>query len=157
MTEVPGPDGHHPDVVTDLVEYLMVVVPDIDSLDGVASALAVLVESNSIRILDLVVVARDTGGAVQVLELEEVPSLTGLGEVEGEIGGMLSAHDIELISLSLRPGAAGIVVVTEDRWAVALSDSARRVGGVIIAGEHIPPARVQAALAARLDDDQSSE
>jgi hypothetical protein len=154
MTDVPGRHGDDRDVVTDLVQYLMVVVPDVESLDGVASALAALVESNAIRILDLVVVARDVDGAVQVLELEDVPSLTGLAEVEGEIGGMLSAHDIELISLSLRPGAAGIVVVTEDRWAVALSDSAHRVGGVIIAGEHIPPARVQAALAGRPDDDR---
>jgi hypothetical protein len=155
MPEVPPPRERSGEVVTDLVQYLMVVVPDVDSLRGVASGLAALVDSKAIRILDLVVVARDSDGAVQVLELEEVPSLTGLAEVEGEVGGLLSVHDIQLISLALHPGAVGVVVVTEDRWAVALSESARQVGGVIIAGEHIPPSRVEAALAGRPDDDQT--
>jgi Family of unknown function (DUF6325) len=130
----------------DLVQYVVVVVPDLDSLASVAPAFAGLVEVEAIRILDLVVAARNTDGTVRVLELEDVASLGGLTEVEGEVGGLLSDHDIELVALTLRPGEAGMIVVTEDRWAEALALSARRAGGVIMAGERIPRSRVQAAL-----------
>jgi hypothetical protein len=37
-------------------------------------------------------------------------------------------------------------VLTEDRWATSLSMAARRAGGRIVAGDRIPPARVEAAL-----------
>ena len=125
---------------------MLVVVPDLDSLESVAPAFADLVETEAIRILDLVVAARADDGALSVLELEDVPSLGRLTEVDGEVGGLLSDHDIELVSLTLRPGEAGMVVVIEDQWAEAISSSARRAGGTIIAGERIPRSRVQAAL-----------
>jgi hypothetical protein len=74
--------------------------------------------------------------------------------VEGEVGGMLTDHDIALASIALRPGTAGILVVTEDRWAESLSAAAQRAGGQIIAGERIPPARVNQALADRSGDER---
>ena len=43
---------------TDLVEYLVVVVPDLGSLKNVTPALADLVASAAIRILDLVCVSK---------------------------------------------------------------------------------------------------
>jgi hypothetical protein len=143
-------------VVADLVEYLVVVVQDVDSLAGVAPALAELVEDAAIRILDLVIVAREGDGTVVILEPEAVASLASLAEMEGEIGGLLSDHDIELVSLALEPGTVGMVVVTEDRWAEGLSRAARRVGGLIVAGERIPARRVEAALAERPRPDGTS-
>jgi hypothetical protein len=115
--------------------------------------LAEMVTSAAIRILDLVVLVKDLDGAVTALELEAVESLAALRHLEGEIGGMLSVHDVELASFALRPGTAGVVVVTEDRWAERLSVAAQRVGGRIIAGERIPPSRVESALADWSADD----
>jgi hypothetical protein len=142
-------------VVPDLVEYFVVVVEDVDSLASLAPAVAELVESAAIRILDLVVVAREADGTVVILEPEAVASLESLADLEGEIGGLLSDHDIELVALGLEPGMVGLVVVTEDRWADGLSRAAHRAGGQIIAGERIPAARVQAALADRPTDEES--
>ena len=146
--------GHRGDGIDrDLVRYVFVVVPDLDSLATVAAAFADLVEAQAIRILDLVVVTKGDDASVTILELEDVPSLARLTEVEGEVGGLLSDHDIELIALTLRLGAAGMVVVTEDRWAEAISTSARQAGGTIIAGEHIPRSRLQAAYAEEPEGD----
>jgi hypothetical protein len=64
-------------------------------------------------------------------------------------GGMLSGHDVELAALALRPGSAGLVLVTEDRWAQPLSDAARRAGGRVLTGERIPAPRVESALSDR--------
>jgi hypothetical protein len=128
-------------VVTDLVEYLIVVVPDVGSLASVATALAGLDGTATIRILDLVAVVKDDDGAVSVLELQTVESMAALDTVDGEVGGLLSEHDIELATTALPNGSAGIVVVTEDRWAEPLSRAARGVGGRIAAGERIPGSR----------------
>jgi hypothetical protein len=69
---------------------------------------------------------------------------------------MLSDNDIALASHALRPGTTGIVLVTEDRWAAPLSAAARRVGGRIVAGERIPPSRVEQVLAYPAEDEEGA-
>jgi hypothetical protein len=154
VTDASEPADRTDEVASDLVQYLVVVVPDQEALATVAPALAELVQSGKIRILDLVVLVRDREGAVTVLELEAVESMAALRHVEGEFGGMLSENDIALASHALRPGTTGIVLVTEDRWAAPLSAAARRAGGLIVAGERIPPSRVDGVLADPPEDEQ---
>jgi Family of unknown function (DUF6325) len=139
------------DVTPDLVEYMVVVTPDAESLGALVPALAELVTDARIRILDLAVVVRDADGTVVVHEVETVSSLAGLRDVDGEVGGLLSEQDVEVAGLALQPGTAGLVIVTEDRWAEPLSLAARRAGGRIVGGERIPPRRVADALAERID------
>ena len=137
-------------VTTDLVEYVIVAVRDADSLSVVADALAGLVGASTIRILDLVVVVKDSDGAVTALEPESIPSLRDLPVT---LGDMLSEHDIQLASVAIDPDRAAVVLVTEDRWAEPLSVAARRAGGQIIAGERIPSSRVASVLARDPDAD----
>jgi hypothetical protein len=137
------------DVATDLVEYFIIEVPGPDSIVGLAPALTELVEHRAIRILDLVVIVKHADGAVSQLELDELDSLAMLRDLDGDIGGILSDHDIELASLALRSASTGVILVTEDRWAGPLSAAAERAGGQIIAGDRIPPARVETVIADR--------
>jgi Family of unknown function (DUF6325) len=143
------------DVVSDLVEYFIVAMPNLDWLSTLAGALVRVVKSAAIRILDLVVVLKDREGVVTALELDAVESMAPLRELVGEAGRMLSEHDIELASFALRPDSAGLVLVTEDRWAEPLSTAAQRAGGLIVAGERIPASRVESALAEPPDVDTS--
>ena len=148
MTDAPERRHGAVTVDTDLVEYLVVVVQDLDSLGSIAAALAELVEAETLQVLDLVAVARaDEGDAsVDVFELEALPSLAVLSDVEGEVGGLLSDRDIDRAAVVLEPGTAAIILVAEDRWARPLSAAARRAGGRIIAGERIPRPRVETGL-----------
>ena len=141
------------DVTPDLVEYMVVVTRDEASLAALVPALAELVAGARIRILDLAVVVRARDGAVAVHEVEAVESLAGLRHVEGEAGGLLSQQDVATAGLALHPGTAGLVIVTEDRWAEPLSVAAREAGGRIVGGERIPPPRVADALAEQRDDE----
>ena len=143
-----------PERVTDLVEYFIVTVPAVESLRLLADALAELVERAAIRILDVVVLVKDVDGAVTALELDAVDSLGAIQHLKGDVGGMLSEHDVALAATAVRPGSAGVILVTEDRWARALSVAARRAGGQIVGGERIPAFRVESALADRTDDNQ---
>ena len=134
-------------VATDLVEYFIVAVPNLESLEGVGPALVKLVKRAAIRILDVVVLVKDPDGAVAMLELDAVDSMAALRGLDDDVGGMLSDHDLELAALALQAGTTGVVIVTEDRWAKPLSTAARRAGGQIVAGDRIPASRVVSVLA----------
>ena len=143
-------DAAIPDrIVDDLVGYIVLTVPSIDALPVVVPALGQLADRGVIRILDLAVVVRGTDGDVTALEVDAIPGLDALREVEGEYGSLLTERDLEQVGVSLEPGTAGFVIVTEDRWAEPLSSAAHGVGGSIIAGERIPTGRLRAALLER--------
>ncbi len=97
-TEDPEQSGGRDEIRTDLVEYLIVVVPSRDALGAIGSALTGLVESAKIRILDLVVLEREANGEVTVLEVESIESMAPLRDLDIEVGGMLTEHDLELAS-----------------------------------------------------------
>ena len=136
----------HDEVVTDLVEYFVVVVRDTEALEKLVPALVEVVHSSAIRILDLVAVATDSNGVANFIEMDTIASLDGLTLVDAPIGGLLSTHDIDLVSLALAPDSTAIILVAEDRWAEPLSVAARQGGGEVLAGERIPRGRVEAAL-----------
>jgi Family of unknown function (DUF6325) len=141
---------------TSLVECLVVVVPEMMSLRSVATALAELVETSAIRILDIVVVTRRrTDHEVQVLEPEASESLREM-VIARELDGLLSENDIALAATSLLPGAVGLVMLIEDRWATPLSSAAKRAGGLVLGGQRIPRARIEAALVDRPDEPGTS-
>jgi len=144
---VPSDSPQPEEVSSDLVEYFVVLVESRESLVKVVPALAELVESQSIGILDVVVVASDAAGHVEAIEVDAIDNLVALHGLDGTFGGLLSRHDIELVSLALPPSSAAIVLVAEDRWAQPLSVAARSAGGKVLAGERIGRERVEAALA----------
>lgn len=129
---------------------MVIAVPDLDATAMLVPALADLVDSEAVTILDLIAVESADHG-ITVLEVEAVASLAGLASVDGEVGGMLSDADIELLSGAVTPGRAAVVVVVEDRWAERLLAAVRSAAGEIVAGERIPRARVEAAMARRRD------
>ena len=127
----------------DLVEYVVIAVPELSSAVAVADALRTLVESAQIRVLDLVGVVTGFDGRSTVIEAELLPALATLDDVEGELGGLLSEDDVVLAGGSLPPGTSALVVVVEDRWASLLADAARQSGGRILGGERIPRHRLE--------------
>jgi hypothetical protein len=136
-----------PEIATDLVEYLLLVIPGPDALTAVGPELVCLVDAAAIRVLDLVVVTIDDDGQSAVIEIDAIDGLEAVSEMTACYGALLSRHDIELVSLALRPGDCAIVLVAEDRWAEPLALAARSLGGEVRAGERISRARVEAALA----------
>jgi hypothetical protein len=134
-------------VMSDLVEYLVIQVPDLNSLSAVGPALTALTADSTIRILDLVAVTTDELGGVHEVGLDAVPGLVDLVPFVHLHRELLSAHDVRLAALALPPRSAGLVLVTEDRWAASLDRAARAVGGRIVAGERISARRFELALA----------
>jgi hypothetical protein len=133
----------------DLVEYMVIALPDLSEVDLVAEALRQLVRGERIRILDLVAVIRTADGGYVSLEPDSVQGMAALADVEGESGGLLSDADIATACSDLPMGTAAVILVSEDSWAGLLAEAARSLGGQIAGGERIPRYRIAARLAAR--------
>ena len=99
-------DGSAPDL--DLVEYVVIAVPDLSSTVGVASAIRELVESAQIGILDMVGIVTRPDGRFTAVEPELLAGLAELRTVEGEVGGLLSEDDIALACRTLQAGHVGV-------------------------------------------------
>jgi hypothetical protein len=134
-------------IAADLVAYLVIEVPDRQAVASLVPPLCELVDRAAIRILDVVVVVKGHDGVVDALEVDEIDGLEALRRRCAPFGDLLSEQDIRLATLPIRPGSVGLALVTEDRWAAQLSSAAHVVGGRIVAGERIPPARVDLARA----------
>jgi uncharacterized membrane protein len=131
------------------VEYLIIRFPGNRFSGEIAPELAQLVESGLIRIIDLVFVKKDAAGEVTIFEIDALDESLelGLADLEGEAGGVLNDEDLELAAAALAPDSSAALIVWEQRWAERIADAIRGAGGEIVAGERIPAAVVDAAMA----------
>jgi len=129
------------------VEYIVVGFPGNDFNGEIAPELAKLIENGTIRIIDLVFIAKDGDGNVAVVEFDEHEALAPFAELEGEVGGIISHDDVEHAAVDLEPNSSAALLIWEDVWATPLVEAMRDSGGVLIEGSRIPHDLIEAALA----------
>ena len=139
--------GNGPDA--DLVEYVVLTIPDETGLAGVVGTVQQLVESGVISLIDAVLLTRgaDTPTVTTVAPAEHVHLAALLALADRRL--RLSDHDVALAAATLDPAVAILMLLVEDRWALALADAARSAGGRVSAGERVSRERVLAGLAQR--------
>lgn len=122
------------------VEYMIVAFPGNQFKGEIAPALAELVESGTIRIIDLAFVMKDADGNVAALEATDVDSDIGkaFASIESEMGGLLNAEDLEAAGEEMEPNSSAALLVWEDLWAAKLADAIRDAGGQLFDLERIP-------------------
>ena len=116
-----------------LVDYLVVGFPaEKANFSGeMASELKALINSNTIRVLDLILITRDEDGSVEASELRDADD-SEVGELralERDLAILLAEEDVEDIGASLEPGSAAAVLVWENTWAAPFGSAVRRSGG----------------------------
>jgi uncharacterized membrane protein len=132
------------------IEYLIVGFPGNKFKGEIIPALAELVENNTIRILDLVFVAKDEEGNVAAVELteldpdDEAAAMSDISEVDA---GLLNEDDIQLAAESLENNSSAGLLVFENVWAARFAEAVRNADGQLLANERIPHDVVEAALA----------
>jgi Family of unknown function (DUF6325) len=135
------------------VDYLVVEFPPGAShfTGEMAKELAKLVDSGTIRLLDLVILAKDADGAIEALEIEDLVQLDELRTAETQLAELLAAEDITHLAAAMEPGTTAGVLVWENTWAAPFASAARRSGGQLIANGRIP---IQAILASLEADEE---
>jgi hypothetical protein len=135
------------------IDYLVVeFAPGKSNFDGViAGELSRLVDAELIRVLDLVIVAKDVDGTIEVLEIDDLEEVDELRSVEMGIAEILAEEDIVHLSASMEPGTVAGVLVWENTWAAPFSRAIRHVGGQLVATDRIPIQALIASFEADVD------
>ena len=122
------------------VEILVVAFPGNQFTGEIAPALADLVESGLIRVIDLVFVTKDADGTVVGIELSDLDEATGAAfqpHVE-EPSGLLADEDIEDLGAELEPNSSAAILLFEHVWATRFRDAVIDSGGQLVAAVRIP-------------------
>jgi hypothetical protein len=109
-----------------------------------AAELLALVESGTIRVIDILILTKNEDGVIEAMELSDVPELGDLEAVEAELAELLAAEDVEHLAAAMEPGSTAGVLIWENLWAAPFASAARRSGGQLIATGRIP---IQAIIA----------
>jgi hypothetical protein len=129
------------------VEYMIVAFPGNRFTGEILPELAELVESGTIRIIDLTFVAKGEDGEVAGFELADLdPDVqSALEQMGAESTGLFNEEDLELAAEALEPNSAAALLVWEDLWAAKLSDKIRAADGVLVDIQRVPHEVVMAA------------
>ncbi len=146
MNDVDGVDELGP------VDWIVVEFPGSRFNGEIAPALRDLVERGVVRVLDLLVLKKDSDETLEAFELSDLDD-SELGELrtyESELAMLLSDEDVTAVAAAVEPGSSAAVLVWENLWAAPFASAVRRSGGQLVASGRIP---VQALLAAIEADD----
>jgi hypothetical protein len=137
------------------VDYIVVEFPaGASNFTGeMAKELLALVDSGTIRVIDVLILTKDEDGTVEAMELSDVPELGELQAVEAELAELLAAEDVEHLAAAMDPGTTAGVLIWENLWAAPFASAARRSGGQLIATGRIP---IQAIIASIEADERSA-
>jgi hypothetical protein len=139
------------------VDYLVVEFPAGRSnfTGEMAAELTSLVDTGTIRVLDLLVLHKSEDGTVEAFEIDDLDELDELRVLEGGIAEILAAEDVAPLAAAMESGSTAGVLVWENSWAAPFASAARRAGGQLIATGRIPIQAILASLEA--EDDATTE
>ena len=139
------------------VDWIVVEFPGSKFNGEIAPALQDLVQRGTVRVLDLLMLKKDTDGSLEAFELSDLdPSEVGeLRSYEKNLAMLLSEDDVTAVAAAVEPGSSAAVLVWENLWAAPFASAVLRSGGQLVASGRIP---IQALLAAlEADDDEGDE
>jgi uncharacterized membrane protein len=129
------------------VSYTVIAFPGNQFNGNIVPEIGKLVANDVVRILDLVFVMKDEQGDTLSLEFDQMDELAAFGDIDGEVGGLVTTEDLDLVAANLPEGNSALVILWEDLWAKPLADALRGSGGVLIDSARIPADLVEAAFA----------
>ena len=129
------------------VELAAIAFPGSKFNGEIVPALADLVDSGVVAILDLLIISKSEDGEVLSLEIGEMEDGSMFDELDGEVMGLLSDEDIALAGELLEPGNTAALIVWENTWARKLIGAIRDAGGELLAHDRLDAETVNAAMA----------
>jgi Family of unknown function (DUF6325) len=135
-------------MTTGPVEYIIVGFPGNQFNGEIAPELIALVESGTVRILDLIFIGKDADGSVLSFEIDDLDALPAFAGLDADIGGLISAEDVEYAASQLEPNSSAALLIWEDLWAAPFARAVRDSGGVLLDGARIPHELIEPALSA---------
>ena len=133
------------------IELLVLKFPGNQFTGEIAPALQDLVDSGTIRIVDILFAIKDVDGSVAVVEINELPTeIRGVYDpVVTDLTDMLTEEDVQVLTSGLEPNSSGAIMLFENTWATQFRDAVLRANGEVILNERIPKAVIDEVIADR--------
>jgi len=141
------------------VDWIVVEFPGSTFNGAIAPALRDLVDRDVVRVLDLLVLKKDSDGTLEAFELSDLDT-SEIGELRGyesQLAMLLSEDDVTAVAAAIEPGSSAAVLVWENTWAAPFASAVRHSGGQLVASGRIPIQALLAAVEADEDDDEDDE
>jgi hypothetical protein len=134
-----------PDQAVGPIDFVLIEFPA-NRLNGSASAaLLDLVEQGTIRLLDLLILAKDEDGSTAAIEAMDGELAEAFGDLAGARSGLMGEEDVAEAAQALEPGTVAALIVYENTWAAPFVAAARSSGGEMVASGRIPAADIMDA------------
>ena len=129
------------------VDYAVIAFPGNQFKGEIGPAIADLVDSGTIRVIDIAFVGKGPDGDTVAMELTEFDAevQAGLDKAGIEVGGLFNEDDLQDIADDLEPNFSAAVLLWENVWARKVSQAMRDAGGELVTFERLPHELVQAA------------
>ena len=116
------------------VELLFVEFPGNQFTGEIIPALSDLIDQGTIRVLDLVFVAKDADGNAVGIELEDLPaeSKDAFTDLVEELAELISDEDVEDLAEALEPNSSAAILLFEHKWAIPFRDAIANSGGQLV-------------------------
>ncbi|MFM2077043.1 MAG: hypothetical protein RJA49_933 [Actinomycetota bacterium] len=121
------------------VEYIVIQFPGNQFKGEIIPALAELIDSKTIRLVDVAFISKDDGGNVVWDEYDAGEEGDGFGfaHLDGE-AGLLNEDDVLKAAEVMDDNSTAALLVWEDLWAAKFAAAVRNAGGELIVGGRIP-------------------
>ena len=131
------------------IELLVVKFPGNQFKGEIAPALQELVETGTIRIIDLIFAIKDEEGTLAVLELNALgdQSLAVFAPAPSELSGSLTEDDARTLSGGLENNSSAAILLFENTWATRFADALRNANGQLVMIERVPRAVIDELIA----------
>ncbi len=133
------------------IELLVVKFPGNRFRGEIVPALAELVESGTIRIIDIAFAIKGGDGQLTLLELSDLdPDVMGLFDpIVSDVTGLLSEEDERRLASALENNSSAALMLFENTWATRFADAVRNARGEVVVNERIPRVVIDELLAAQ--------
>ena len=128
------------------VEFIIIQFPGNQFKGEIIPALSDLIESKTVRLIDVVFITKDDAGNIVWDEYDAGEEGDGFGfaHLDGE-AGLLNEDDILTAAEVMDDNSTAVLLVWEDLWATPFAVAVRNAGGEIIVGGRIPHELAQLA------------
>src|SRR6478672_1061078 len=101
------------------VDYVVIEFPAGKSnfTGEMAKELLALVDAGTIRVIDILILAKSDDGSIDAIELSDVGELGELQVLEAELAELLAEEDVVHLAAAMDPGSVAGVLVYENLWA----------------------------------------
>lgn len=123
------------------IELVALSFPENRFSGEIVDELERLVDSDVIRIIDVIFVKKDASGEIDVMELSELEDDDYASfsiVVADDLSNFLNEDDAREISRKMKNGSSAAIMLFENRWAMEFVEAVERAHGEVVMNERIP-------------------